>query len=99
VIARALAGGLPTGADHAVSASGEGLRYLLPQRLTPENDGASLPEFQVRLTRSMRGNLVIRAEGMQPVSYRITSRPERRITIPLPKGIAGPVTITLEPEP
>ncbi len=99
VIARALAGGLPSGEDHAVSATGEGLRYLLPQRLTPENDGASLPEFQVRLTRSMRGNLMIRAEGMQPVSYRITSRPERRITIPLPKGIAGPVTITLEPEP
>ncbi len=99
VIARALEGGLPVGEDHAVIASGEGLKYLLPQRLAPGGNSASLPEFQLRLTRAMRANLVIRSEGLQPVSYRITSRPERRITIPLPDHIAGPVMVTLEPDP
>ncbi len=99
VIARALEGGLPAGEHHEVIASGEGLKYLLPQRLSPGGNSASLPEFQLRVTRAMRAKLVIRAEGMQPVSYRITSRPERRITIPLPVGIAGPVMVTLEPEP
>lgn len=85
----------PQGASH-VTVVGPALKYVMPQRVVSGATTAALPALQLRLTRQAKGRLLLSQNGQILTSHKISSRPERRISLPLPKGKTGTLTITLE---
>lgn len=86
-VARDLAGLLPQ-ATHSVSVSADApIKYVVPQRLVAGASEAGA--LQLRVTRPVTGHLKLTGEGMVPITRRISTRPERRILLPL-GGIALP---------
>jgi len=92
---RGLAGALPEGST-PLTASGDALRYAVPQRTAP-GEGAALAGLQLRVNRPFRGRALVTAGGAT-LAHAITALPERRIILPLPSG-PGPVTLRLEDAP
>lgn len=90
----ALAGKLPATQTHPVTLVGDALDWVVPQRVQ-QQEGAALDRLQLRVKRPVSGRLFLRVSGCEFASRRINSRPERRITLPLPPG-GGPVEIVLE---
>ncbi len=79
--------------------AGRGLRYVMPQRLTPQQ--GALPALQVRLDRPARGTLVLRdATGRNLAALQTVSGPERRVLLPLDQlplnGVQGPLILSME---
>lgn len=92
----AFAGRLPPGDTYPVKLIGAALDWVVPQRVTgPE--AAAFDRLQLRVTRPVAGRLILKAAGRKYASRRIDTRPERRITVPLPPR-AGTVEIVLEEE-
>lgn len=91
-IGAALQGGLPAPAGRTVSLRGEALAWVVPQRPAA---GGALDRLQLRVRRPVAGRLTLRVAGAEVASLAIATRPERRITLPLPPG-EGPVEIVLE---
>jgi NADPH-dependent 2,4-dienoyl-CoA reductase/sulfur reductase-like enzyme len=79
---------------------GPGLRYVMPQRLTPGAQ-AALPALQIRLVSRARGTLTLTdGAGRRVASLQTASAPERRVTLPL-SGLAlqdakGPLIVAME---
>ncbi|MBK1868162.1 NAD(P)/FAD-dependent oxidoreductase [Aestuariivirga sp. YIM B02566] len=92
----ALAGRLPQGDTYEVKLIGEALDWVVPQRVTGP-DAVAFDRLQLRVTRSVAGRLTVKVGGSEYASRRIDTRPERRITVPLPPR-AGAVEIVLEEE-
>lgn len=101
-VARDLAGVRPERAQGTLRAEGDALAYALPQRIGGAGD-AALDRVQLRLARPASGRLVLRRDGARVSEYLVASRPERRLSIPLPAGGtdtgAGDWTLTLEESP
>ena len=106
-VALAMLQDLPTAPDCApVSAPaiavnpGPGLRYVMPQRLSP--GVAALPALQIRLDRPARGTLTVTdAQGCRIASLPLASAPERRVSLDL-SGLPlhpsqSPLTVAVEP--
>lgn len=92
----AFAGRLPPGDTYPVKLIGAALDWVVPQRVTgPE--AAAFDRLQLRVTHPVAGRLILKAAGRKYASRRIDTRPERRITVPLPPR-AGAVEIVLEEE-
>lgn len=62
-------------------ATGPGIRYALPQRISVYEQGACLPPLQMRVDKALHGRLTICNEAGVLGSQRICSRPERRILV------------------
>lgn len=92
----ALAGRLPQGDTYEVKLIGEALDWVVPQRVTGP-DAVAFDRLQLRVTRPVAGRLTVKVGGSEYASRRIDTRPERRITVPLPPR-AGAVEIVLEEE-
>lgn len=92
---RALSDGLPEN-DSTLAATGDALRYVMPQRLA-EGPGAALDGLQLRVNAPFRGRALI-TRGGRTQAHAVTALPERRLTLPLPMG-TGPATLRLEAEP
>ena len=91
-------GKTPQAATHLLA--GPGLRYVMPQRLTPQASTA-LPRAQIRLESRAAGTLTVRdAAQHRLLCYQISSAPERRLGFalehPALAQAQGPLTITLE---
>ncbi|QIG52257.1 FAD-dependent oxidoreductase [Nordella sp. HKS 07] len=89
-----LEGKLPDGERHRVRLVGDAIDWVLPHAVLA-HDGAALGRFQMRVSRPVSGRLSLRVAGSEYASRRISSRPERRITLPLPPR-DGPLEIVLE---
>lgn len=89
-----LDGRLPDNERHRVRSVGDAIDWILPQ-VVRAPDGAALDCFQMRVNRPVRGRLSLRVAGSEYASRSIVSRPERRITMPLPPT-EGQVEIVLE---
>ncbi len=92
----ALAGRLPQRDTYPVQLSGDALAWVVPQRVAGV-EAAAFDRLQLRVTRPVAGWLRLKVAGSEYASRRIDSRPERRITVPLPPR-AGAVDIVLEEE-
>lgn len=90
----ALEGRLPESVHHRIGLAGDAIGWVLPQ-VVVRHDRSALDRFQLRVSRPVSGRLSLRVAGAEYASRRITSRPERRITLPLPPA-DGPVEILLE---
>jgi thioredoxin reductase len=90
----ALSGSLTERQRHRVKLSGDALAWVVPQAMTLYESPA-FDRFQLRVNRSVVGRLSLRVGGVEYTSRRIDSRPERRITLPLPRQ-EGEVEIVLE---
>ena len=102
-LAAGLAGRLPPAdAGAELRTDGEALRYVLPQRLALPDDGHGMRHAQLRVSRAVRGRLVMSRNGCTAWSGHLSSLPERRILLPLaPLRGAAPgddLRITLDPE-
>ena len=98
-IALAMLGDLPPAAVIQVG-PGQGLRYVMPQRLA-FGTNAALPALQIRLDRPARGTLTLTdAQNRRIASLQIASAPERRVTLPLAgldlRQAQGPLTVSME---
>ncbi len=72
------------------------IRYALPQLLFLDGPGRH-EKIQLRVTRPVRGVLQLRQGPIIVASHRINARPERRVTMPLPRSLlSDPLTLTLE---
>ena len=97
-VARDLAHGLPEGPGEAVRLDGGGLRFVVPQRIVAGDEEPALPVLQMRAALILRGRLIVRRGDRTVLSRRLSTRPERRITVPLgrlPDG-EGPLTVSVE---
>ncbi len=93
-IGAALAGTLRQDTTHPVTLTGDALAWVMPQRIADAGNSAHT-RLQLRVNRPVKGRIVARAGGVEYTSQKIDSRPERRITLPLPPR-AAPVEIVLE---
>lgn len=75
-----------------VRLTGSALAWVVPQRAEA---GSALDRLQLRVNRPVSGRLSLHVGGAEVASRRIATRPERRITLPLPAG-TGPVEIRLD---
>ena len=99
-VAQALLADLSPAALGISVCAGQGVRYVMPQRLTP-NARVALPALQIRLDRRARGTLTLTdAAGRRLASFQTASAPERRLTISLAdlrlQDAVGPLTLTME---
>jgi NADPH-dependent 2,4-dienoyl-CoA reductase/sulfur reductase-like enzyme len=76
-----LAGRLPPVKRTIKLTPGEGVRYVVPQRLVPESGG--LTYLQLRAADDVTGALVARWRGQLIMTQPLTSGPERRILAPV----------------
>lgn len=86
-------------AETPVQVSGDGLRYALPQRLAHLDGRTAYDDIQLRVTRPVRGRLVLRADDTEIWARRIKALPERRILAPLAPALAHRgkrIIVTLE---
>lgn len=91
MIARDLQGQLPAGAPSIEIACQGDLKLCVPQRLSM-SAVAGMQHLQLRVSRGVKGRLVVRADGTQIWSRTGSWLPERRILIPiaglnLPQGV------------
>ena len=96
-IARAIASDLalpPAPATATIALAPGPLKYAMPQRLSGGPD-AALPRLQLRVTRPVRGRLILRAGGREIAAHSLSALPERRILLPLPPA-AQDITIAVE---
>jgi thioredoxin reductase len=91
-VAADLAGRLPL-PEHAIKLTpGDGVRYVVPQRLVPEAGG--LDHLQLRVSDNVTGALIARS-GEQLIRTRaLTSGPERRILAPVAAFFQADADIT-----
>lgn len=89
-----LTGKLPAPATQPVTLKGDALSWVVPQRISVPSDGAH-QRFQLRVNRNVKGRISARVGGVEYASLSIDTRPERRISLPLPPT-AQPVEIVLE---
>lgn len=102
-VADDLEGRLPPAADHLELVCGEGIRYVMPQRLALPAPSIGLPELQLRVSRQTRGELILSARDRVLARQRIHSQPDRRILLSL-RGLtlpddAGMLTLALSDSP
>lgn len=105
-MARSLEGSLEGGlnpSDQAgpvrVILTGDAVRYCVPQRLAGGTEESAMRRFQLRVTRPVKGRLVMRSGGQTLISQPIDALPERRIALPFPDVASLPsceITIALE---
>lgn len=97
-VARALMADLgQTPAPAVTITPGNGLRYVMPQRFTP-GAATALPRLQLRLAHAATGTLSLcDGNGSPMLSRSLTSTPQRRVTLPLPTGTQGPLSVELKP--
>ncbi|CAA2142476.1 NAD(P)/FAD-dependent oxidoreductase [Hyphomicrobium sp. ghe19] len=80
-VAADLGGWLPS-PDNAITLTpGDGIRYVVPQRIVRGPGG--LPHIQLRATGDVSGALVAHSKGQRLRTQPMTSGPERRILAPL----------------
>ncbi|MCB1755078.1 MAG: FAD-dependent oxidoreductase [Gammaproteobacteria bacterium] len=98
-IAQSLAGKLP---DHSpvlsFSVGSDKIKFVLPQRLARQTSTPALPDFQLRLKESARGQITAVSDNTIVAETAINTVPERRITHPLsliPSGLTGMLEFNL----
>jgi hypothetical protein len=90
-ILAALEGRLPDRSSaQRISNLGDPIAYAVPQFGVASTVPPAFDAVQLRFSRSAQGNAKFGAK-----SYRLKSRPERRITVPLPKD-ATPMTLSFD---
>ena len=75
---------------HRISNSGDPIAYVMPQFCVTSTVPPAFEAVQLRFSRSARGTARFGAK-----SYRLKSRPERRITVPLLQGDT-PMTLSFD---
>ncbi len=92
-VAQDLKGDLPS-ADRAIHLRpGDGIRYVVPQRLVP--GGGGLDHLQLRAVREVSGTLVAYERGKAIRKQPLTSGPERRILAPTAAFSTADADITI----
>jgi NADPH-dependent 2,4-dienoyl-CoA reductase/sulfur reductase-like enzyme len=83
VIADDLAGKLAQSDQAIIIERGAGIKYIMPQRLGPGDNGHAHRALQLRVERTVRGRLVVEADGRVIFTRSISLKPERRYLLPL----------------
>jgi NADPH-dependent 2,4-dienoyl-CoA reductase/sulfur reductase-like enzyme len=90
-IADDLAGGLPSAEGGVEVIAGEGLKFVVPQRLTRVTQLRGL--MQLRVNAPVRGHLRVRAGDEMLARQHISTRPERRVLLDM-DGIKIPSEVS-----
>jgi NADPH-dependent 2,4-dienoyl-CoA reductase/sulfur reductase-like enzyme len=93
----ALEGRLPAPGGARITLAHPALRLAVPQLSGPDAADTVHDRLQVRLSGPASGRLRLAQDGRTLASVRLDSRPERRLSLPLP-SVAGssPLTLTIE---
>jgi NADPH-dependent 2,4-dienoyl-CoA reductase/sulfur reductase-like enzyme len=83
IIADDLAGKLPDARGVITIERGQGLKYIMPQRLAAGDNDHAHQALQLRVERSVRGRLLVEAQGQVVMSRPVSLKPERRFLLPL----------------
>lgn len=99
-IAAHLQDALPgAGQGQPLRVASDAIRYALPQIVTPDGPGRH-PQIQLRVTRPVSGELRLYRDGRVLYRQRLTARPERRLTLPMPDHPgAAPLILDLDEQP
>jgi len=82
-VADDLQGFLPAPASALRVIAGTGVKYIVPQRIFPQGPRSALRELQIRAVLPASGVMRVAQDGDVAWSKRMSTRPERRILIPL----------------
>jgi hypothetical protein len=83
VIADDLAGKLAQSDKTIIIERGPGIKYIMPQRLRPDDNDHAHRALQLRVERAVRGRLIVEADGRVIFTRSISLQPERRFLLPL----------------
>ena len=83
VIADDLAGKLAQSDKTIIIERGPGIKYIMPQRLRPDDNDHAHRALQLRVERTVRGRLIVEADGRVIFTRSISLKPERRFLLPL----------------
>jgi thioredoxin reductase len=96
-MAAALDGRLPAPGGAWINLTHRALQLSVPQRLGAGGPDMAHDRLQVRLSAPVRGTLLLQRDGQTLASVKLNSRPERRISLPLPAARdSAPLTLTIE---
>jgi thioredoxin reductase len=100
LVARDLAGALPADATPIrITFAGAPIKYVMPQRLSLPLRTRGGHDLQIRVSRRVNGEILLRSGENIVLRRRIIALPERRILLPLGKltqgGIAEHLTVTI----
>jgi len=98
-VARDLVGLLPAPAPRINLRCGPGIRFVAPQAICRLDRSFGLQHIQLRAAHAVRGNLSMRQAGKLIWSRRVSTRPERRILVPLHRAWdfdGGEVTVSID---
>lgn len=96
-VAAALEGRLPATGSTRINLAHPALLLAVPQSLGEGGPDMTHDRLQVRLSAPVRGTLLLQRDGQTLASVKLDSRPERRITLPLPAAQgSAPLTLTIE---
>jgi len=82
-VADDLSRGLPSPAPAVAVRCGEGIKLAVPQRIVPGSGEGGLAAIQLRVPRAIAGTLAATAGSATLWQRRLSTRPERRLLIPL----------------
>lgn len=95
-VAADLAGQLTSDGPRLSVLRGQGLKLVVPQRLSLPLDEAGLDSLQLRVTEPIAGELQVLADGRPIWTRRAHLWPERRALVPLARLRLPPTTRTVE---
>lgn len=95
-VAAALAGRLPASGGQRIAVSGDGLKYVMPQRVAGAgSEPPALSTLQIRVRERHRGRLGLHLDGVEKAGRQVDALPERRLFLPLPTpGLSAEVRLT-----
>ena len=95
-IVQSLDGGLPK-PDTATTIlpADPAIRYVVPQRILPDNRSEPEIPLRVRFSEAARGTLMLRAGKSSILSQQVRALPEKQVTLRVPQRILSPAKDTL----
>lgn len=93
-VARDLAGA-PCAAMPVAVGFDDPIKLVVPSLIRPSGHEPALTDFQLRVTRAVRGRLALEIDGREVWSQRQHFLPERRILVPLPTAVFSAHSIHL----
>ncbi|MEM8664110.1 MAG: FAD-dependent oxidoreductase [Pseudomonadota bacterium] len=78
-----------------IAINGKALKYVVPQYISGA-DTRAFDVLQARVKHPVKGRLSVCTGGSEVTARRVNTRPERRLTMDLPRTDTGPIAVNLE---
>lgn len=78
-----------------IALNSKALKYIMPQYFSGGAPRA-FNDLQTRVTQPVKGTLKVSVGSSEVAAQRLNTRPERRLSVSMPRSASGPVAVTLD---